>query len=189
MLTRILVSGVVYQPEIQMAESIMKSKLFFFFLVLLTTVNSDNVNAQGSEHVGNKLIDFKVKTLQGENITIQDVIKDKAVVINFTTTWCTDCKKLAKFFNRIIPRYREKGLEFYFIYVGQRREIVSLASKNINKINSPIIFLDEKRKAAVKLGVQIVPHLIIVDKKGIVKYEGVQFKEKQITAEIEKVIK
>lgn len=189
MLTRILVSGVVYQPEIQMAESIMKSKLFFFFLVLLTTVNSDNVNAQGSEHVGNKLIDFKVKTLQGENITIQDVIKDKAVVINFTTTWCTDCKKLAKFFNKIIPRYRKKGLEFYFIYVGQRREIVSLASKNINKINSPIIFLDEKRKAAVKLGVQIVPHLIIVDKKGIVKYEGVQFKEKQITAEIEKVIK
>jgi peroxiredoxin len=146
------------------------------------------IDAKGPDHIGEKITNFKLKTLQGEKVKIHDVIKDKVAVISFTTTWCSDCKKLAGILYRMIPGYRDKGVEFCFIYVGQDQTIVSKENKRTSENSNPIRLLDEKRKAFLQWQLSSIPHLIIIDKKGIVKYEGICLEEKQIISEIEKVI-
>jgi len=148
----------------------------------------DGVNAKSLKYIGEELTNFKLKTLQGKNIKIHSVIKDKIAVINFTTTWCSDCNKLAKVLSKIIPVYREKGVEFCYIYVGQKQKMVSHGIEKSEESSAPVRLLDEKRKAFSKLKLTSIPHLIVVDKEGVVRYEGLCLQEKGVVAEIEKVI-
>lgn len=167
----------------------MKRKIPFFLLVVLFIIfYAGKMYAKNPGHIGDRLTNFKLKTIQAKNIRIRDVIKDKIAVINFTTTWCTDCKKLEKVLSTIIPAYRKKGVEFCFIYVGQSQKMVCQKNGKGDEDSAPIRLLDEKRKAFFKWKLTSVPHLVMVDKKGIVRYEGLLLQEKQIVTELEKVI-
>jgi len=57
-----------------------------------------------------------------------------------------------------------------------------------NRKSAPFRLLDEKRKAAAKLKLTGIPHVITVDRKGIIKYKGLPLEEKMITREIEKLV-
>ncbi|MBL0700470.1 MAG: hypothetical protein JJV92_06285 [Desulfosarcina sp.] len=77
---------------------------------------------------------------------------------------------------------------FSLDYIGRNRKKAYEIKKNNDKEIKPIILLDEKRKAAMKWKITTVPHLIIVNKSGIVNYEGLLLKKKQIINEIKKVL-
>lgn len=163
--------------------------ILVLLLAAFTIFSEIRIDAKVPDRVGTRLTNLKLKTLSGSKVKILDMIKEKIAVIVFTTTWCSDCKKLARVLENIIPRYRKKGVEFYFIYVGQDQKIVTQNNKKTNKDNLPVILLDEKRKAALKWQLTRIPNLVMVGMGGIVRYEGLLLDEKKISIEIEKVIK
>ncbi len=166
----------------------MKPKILFMLLIILSFFSFKAVSAEKTRHIGLKLIDLEAKTLDGKKVKIQDEIEGKISVLNFTTTWCYDCKKLARVLGNIIPKYREKCVAFCFIYIGQKKETVIKSSAGSSDAETPLKFFDEKRKSTRKLNLTSVPYVIIVDSRGIVRYEGLPLKEAAIVDEIEKII-
>jgi len=166
----------------------MKRIILFSLLSIFTALYFKGAYAGGPIQIGKKLVNFKLKTLEGKRTEIHDAIKGRAAVINFTTTWCHDCKKLARIFEKIIPRYRKKGIEFIFVYVGQKKKLVGKGVSGKNRKSAPFRLLDEKRKAAAKLKLTGIPHVITVDRKGVIKYKGLPLEEKMITREIDKLV-
>ena len=166
----------------------MKRIISFFLLAIFTVLYFKVAYAGGPIQIGKKLVNFKLKTLEGKRTEIHDAIKGRAAVINFTTTWCHDCKKLERIFDKIIPRYRKKGIEFLFIYVGQNKKLVEKGVFGKNQKSAPFRLLDEKRKAAAKLKLTGIPHVITVDRKGVIKYNGLPLEEKMIIREIDKLV-
>jgi len=167
----------------------MKTRKGFFVLILLATVLfAVAIYAKSNSFVGTKMPNFKLKTLEGKKLKLRDAIKDKAAVINFTTVWCQDCKKLKKLLDPIIPEYKEKGVEFCFIYIGKKRKAVSEGYSQEDESKRPVRLLDEKRQAAIKMKVSKIPKLFFVDRKGIIRSEGLILEEQGIVEEIEKVM-
>ncbi len=166
----------------------MQNKTCFYVIVFFAFFLWSPSNVNASEHTGKKLNNFKLKTLAGEKIRIRSVLKDKPAVINFTTTWCEDCKKLDEIISRSLPKYSKKGVVFCYVYVGQKKKFVlsAIAEKSPNP--NIIKLLDERRKIFQKMKLNSVPHLLIVNSKGIIGYEGAPLDEKDFIAAIEKVL-
>ncbi len=169
----------------------MKLRARFLLLTLsLTIFFTVHISAKTSSSVGEKIPNFKLKNIEDKNIKLHKVIEGKIAVINFTTTWCSDCKKLKKVLKPIIPEYKEKGVEFCYIYIGkgQKKRVLQEMKKG-NRNNGVTKLFDENRQAAIRMKITKIPHLYIVDKKGIIRYEGLCLEKKGITEEIEKVLK
>ena len=157
--------------------------------LLVTILFAVAIYAKSTSFVGGKIPNFKLKTLEGKKLKLHDAIRGKTAVINFTTVWCQDCKKLKEILGPIIPQYKEKGVEFCFIYIGKKRKAVSEGYRKEDAKQGPLKLLDEKRKAAIKMKVSKIPKLFIVDKKGIIRFEGLILEEARIVEEIEKVMR
>ena len=166
----------------------MKAKKSFFVLILLCVIFAVALYAESSSFVGTKMPNFKLKNLEGKTLKLHDAIRDKTAVINFTTVWCQDCKKLKEILAPIIPQYKEKGVEFCFIYMGKKRKAVSEGYSKDDERRGPVKLLDEKREAAIKMKVSKIPRLFFVDRKGIIRAEGLILEEQKIVEEIEKVM-
>ncbi len=157
--------------------------------LLVTILFAVALYAASSSFVGTKMPNFKLRNLEGKKVKLHDAIRDKTAVINFTTVWCQDCKKLKEVLAPIIPQYKEKGVEFCFIYIGKKRKALSEGYSKDDERKGPVKLLDEKRDAAIKMKVSKIPKLFIVDKKGIIRFEGLILEEARIVEEMEKVMR
>jgi len=167
----------------------MKTKKGLFTIILLCVILVAALYAASSSFVGTKMPNFKLRNLEGKKVKLHDAIRDKTAVINFTTVWCQDCKKLKEVLAPIIPQYKEKGVEFCFIYIGKKRKALSEGYSKDDERKGPVKLLDEKRDAAIKMKVSKIPKLFIVDKKGIIRFEGLILEEARIVEEMEKVMR
>jgi len=138
--------------------------------------------------MGRLIPDLKIKTLEGDTIDLAETVQGKAAVINFTTTWCFDCKKLSDRFKTLIPEFRNREVDFYFIYVGQKKKLVKRNMRGRSAQSMPVLLLDEKRKASGRLKITSVPHLIMVNQEGAVTFEGFTQDEKKLRKTIQSLV-
>lgn len=68
--------------------------------------------------VGGQYVDFTAPDLEGNNIRLSDVIKDKVALIDLWASWCGPCRRHSISMIPIYKRYKEKG----FTIVGIARE-------------------------------------------------------------------
>jgi len=165
----------------------MKGEQSLFSLILVGVVFVAALHAESNSFVGTKMPNFKLKNLAGNNVKLHDVIRDKAAVLNFTTVWCHDCKKLKEVLTPMIPEYKEKGVEFCFIYIGKKKKALSEGYAEDER-KEPVKLLDETRKAAIAMKVSKIPRLFFVDRKGVIRSEGLILEEQRIIEAIEKAM-
>ena len=91
----------------------------------------------------------------------------KFVLVNFWATWSAPCRE-------VIPRLNEFGRKF-----KGRLVIMGLTDEpeaEVLKMKEPkmefAVAVDTKHRASQELGVERVPHAILVDPKGVVRFEG-----------------
>ena len=68
--------------------------------------------------VGGQYIDFTAPNLEGKEITLSDMIKDKVALIDFWASWCGPCRRHSKSIIPVFNKYKEKG----FTVIGVARE-------------------------------------------------------------------
>jgi len=142
---------------------------------------------EAAQVCGKQFEELVLHTLEGQRTALQEVIRGKPAVINFTTTWCLDCKKLEKVFGSIISRYSKQGVVFCFVYVGQKKDQVAEALKG-HPQDGIVRLLDEKRKEARKIKLSGIPQVIITDAAGRMRYSGLPLEDNALSAEIDKVL-
>ncbi len=135
-------------------------KLMKFILTILLGVFSVTVSAQ--------LPSVKLKDISGKTIDTALLDNDgKPFVISFFASWCKPCNRELKAIHEVYPDWQdETGVKLYAISIDQ--------GQNINKVKPMVdsegweyeVLLDPNSDFRRALGIQMIPHVLIVDGKG-----------------------
>lgn len=119
---------------------------------------------------GNKFIDFKAPTLQGDTVRISDAVKNQVALIDLWGSWCGPCIAKSRFVVPIYNRYKDRG----FTVIGIAREFKTKDAliRTLEKEKFPwtnLVELDDKLNIWNKHGISNGSGLmILVDKTGTI---------------------
>ena len=95
-------------------------------------------------------------------------VEGKFVLVDFWATWCGPCKRAIPHLNDLHSKFKDR-----LIIIGLSDESV----EDIQKMKSPLmnyyVGTDTEAKTRTAVGVRGIPHALLMDPKGIVRYEGV----------------
>jgi len=119
--------------------------------------------------LGNKAPDFSLRTVDGTILTPSD-FEGKVLILLF---WRPNQKRSTdalKDVSEIIKKYKDKGVES--ITIIEESESIEDAKKTLseNKISLPLA-IDTDRIAYGDYGVRVHPTTVLIDSKGILKYD------------------
>jgi peroxiredoxin len=115
-----------------------------------------------------QLPSVQLKDIKGKTIDTKTLNNDgKPFAISFFATWCKPCNRELKAIHEVYPDWQEEtGMKIYAISIDQ--------GQNINKVKPMVdsegwefeVLLDPNSDFRRALGIQMIPHVLIVDGKG-----------------------
>jgi cytochrome c biogenesis protein CcmG, thiol:disulfide interchange protein DsbE len=135
----------------------------------VTAVASQQPEPQGTVEVGQAAPEFQLGLMDGATISLADLRGNPAVLI-FWTSWCSFCKAEAPEFNRLVRRYRAKGVRVLGINIQDSEKRTRAGIKDFG-IRYPVA-RDADAKVAQRYKVSATPTLIFLDAQGMVTYKG-----------------
>jgi thiol-disulfide isomerase/thioredoxin len=136
--------------------------------------------------IGQPAPGFRLKNLTGQLVALED-FKGKTVVLDFWTTSCAPCRAIMPELERLQQEH-PNDVTLLAINLEQPEEVV-IPFAQANKIQNSVL-LDADGKIGLGYGVEAIPMLFIVDKKGILRYTQVGGSEglrESLWTEIEKL--
>ena len=136
----------------------------------------------------------EVKTLDGENINIQEIENNgKPIVISFWATWCKPCIKELNAIAEVYEDWQEEtGVKLIAISIDDTRSM----SKVMPYVNASEwdyeVYLDPNRDLARAMGVSTVPHTFLLNGKNKIVWQHkgyVDGDEDELLEQIEKIPK
>lgn len=108
----------------------------------------------------------RVVTTNGQKVSLS-AYQGQVVVLEFFATWCEGCKLSLPHLNSLNSKYAKQGLRVLGLNPGVRGDSLSVVRSFIreNRINFPVALVDGD--LLVDYGVQPIPAIFIIDKKGI----------------------
>lgn len=128
---------------------------------------SSGKSSKGDPHplIGQKAPDLIVKKLDGTELSLSSLIKDKkAVVIDFWATWCGPCTKALPALEKVASRYNPDEVMFIGINVwdGNVNAIKNFIEKN--KITHVNIFVEKDvEETRNKFVFNSIPSIFVLD--------------------------
>ncbi|ANI88186.1 alkyl hydroperoxide reductase [Arachidicoccus ginsenosidimutans] len=134
------------------------------FVSVLKAQESDN----GKQLWAKSVINQKAPKLVVEKwLTKKPGTKGKFIIIDFWATWCPPCRKFIPILNDISKKHKDK-----LVAIG-------ISDEPAEKVESlkgtkPVYYeaIDTKKTMSDELEIKGIPHVILIDPKGIVRWEG-----------------
>jgi len=126
--------------------------------------NAAATNNHTAVSESDKLPDFTLTSLTGDEVNLRRLEGQKVVVVNFWATWCGPCRHEIPDFNDVYSRYRERGVEFLGIAVDESPETVVPEFLQDNPISYPILL--GSPDLTFRYGVRGLPTTFIIDRAG-----------------------
>ena len=146
----------------------------FFLLFIIAMLNI--VILYGQKNIPN----VQIKTLKGENINTQELLKDNSLtIISFWATWCKPCIKELDAYNENIQDWTaETGVKLIAVSVDNARSTNNVSPFVNGRGWSNIQFyLDPNEDFKRAMNVLNVPHTILLDAEGNVIWQHTSYSE------------
>jgi len=160
----------------------MQKNIFILAVVLLV---SHIGFSQESNH-GKKLWAKSFLNQKAPELTVEEWISEKPdtqgkfILIDFWATWCGPCRKAIPELNEFQKTFKDQ-----LIVIGISDE----PAEKVKAMKEPAIEyyngIDSKKSMSGILQIQGIPHVILIDPKGIVRWEGFPLLEgHELTVEV-----
>ncbi len=179
------------------------SGLFLFWLFkpsqdgpLTSQVLSENQSAplQPQEQAKGavKVVDYKLQTFDGQQVSLAFVNQDKPVVIQIWATWCHICEREFPQNNTIAQRYQGR-IAYHAVNIGGKDQSPEAIKRYIERNNldpEAIKFLvDMKGEVSAKYGFYSTPQHLFVKKGGeIIYYKAGYMTPAELESQIQRLI-
>lgn len=100
-------------------------------------------------------------------VTATPNVTGKFVLIDFWATWCGPCRQSIPHLNALYAKYQDK-----LVIIGLSDETVEDVRKMTNPKIDYFVGVDPQGRTGNELQVRAIPHVILVDPSGIVRFEG-----------------
>ncbi|MCP5107967.1 MAG: TlpA family protein disulfide reductase [bacterium] len=127
--------------------------------------------------LGNPARNFTVKLLSGEEYVLAQR-KGKVVLVDFWATWCDSCREEMPHLKKLYQKYKDKDFEMLGISLDSNEQKLREYVK-ANNLGWKISFSGDMWKDAtvVRYGVNSIPSLWLIDKKGTLRSFGLKGKK------------
>ncbi len=106
--------------------------------------------------------------LDGETFRLAEAHEERFVVLDFWTTWCPWCRTAAQEFEALRKDFSDAPVGFYLVSVREEAETVQRFIER-EEIKGDVV-LDPEGDVISKYHVDNIPHVVIVDQTGTVRY-------------------
>ncbi|WP_447641776.1 MULTISPECIES: thioredoxin-like domain-containing protein [Chitinophagaceae] len=141
-------------------------------LFVLSSLWFSGVQAQetndGKQMWAKSVLNEKAPNLTVEKwITEKPETKGKFVLVDFWATWCPPCRKFIPILNDISTKHKDK-----LVVIGITDESLEKVEAMQGTKATYYEAIDSKKTMSNALQVKGIPHVVLVDPKGIVRWEG-----------------
>ncbi len=100
-------------------------------------------------------------------LTPEPDTQGKFILVDFWATWCGPCRRSIPHLNTLYGMFRKR-----LVVVGVSGETEFEVRRMTNPVISYPVAIDTRERMATTLEVKGIPHAILIDPKGIVRFEG-----------------
>ncbi len=153
-------------------------KLFFIFLSVFSFLSSQ-------EHQN-----LVVETIDGNEISLEELTFKGPVLVNFWALWCEPCKIEMKQLQSMYDRYKERGFSILAINQDNQKSVSKVPAFIASQEYSFYVSTDPDGEIAQQFNVQSIPMSLLFDKNGSIVYKALGYKpgdEKKIEEALEKI--
>jgi peroxiredoxin len=150
--------------------------LFFSFILLITMlIRFPAVAAEESQTKPTVAApDFQLQDLKGTNITLSQFRGQKPVLLYFWATWCHFCLVVRPSVIEMRKATAEADIEILAINVGSGDSLAKVKRFEEADPAPYIVLYDPDSKVTRSYQVEGIPHFVLLDKTGAIKYQGNQ---------------
>ena len=135
-------------------------------LTLVATLLGGAVSAPRSAAMaGRPAPQFRLNDLNGKSVSLAS-LRGNVVVLDFWATWCGPCVRGLPVVDATIAARRRQGVKFYAINVAEPNDRVSKFVRT-RGWNFGVL-MDRNRAVSKNFGVGGIPHLVVIDRNGVV---------------------
>jgi len=152
-----------------------KHAALFFYCILFITIASGFPTraAEGTEKsTASAAPDFELRDLNGGKVTLSQFKGQKPVLLDFWATWCDICMSVRPSLIELRKTTPEADLEIIAIDVDSGDSLARLKRFETANPAPYIVLYDADAKVTKSYKVEGIPHFVLIDKGGAVKYEG-----------------
>jgi len=128
-----------------------------------------SVASSAPPKVGDPVVDFELKALDGKDVKTAELRKDKVFLLKFGATWCGWCNRQIPELNKVVETYGDKVA----VLDVDVRESAARVQKHVKaKGTKYLTVLDPTGAVARKYGVRGIPLVVVADTSGQVVFVG-----------------
>lgn len=120
--------------------------------------------ARREEAVG-KEFDFDFTPVGSKKATGIKELRGKVVVLDFWASWCGPCKKEMPALKKLYEKHAKEGLEIVGVSLDDKEQALTDSVKDLG-IPWPQVFGETASKLADKWGLDAIPAMFVIDRKG-----------------------
>ncbi|MFH1689929.1 MAG: TlpA disulfide reductase family protein [Candidatus Eisenbacteria bacterium] len=117
-----------------------------------------------------KAPEFTLPNLDGDDVTLSELLEDGPVIVDFWATWCKPCIKAFPDLQEIFDNYKNCGLKVVAISIDGPKSMSRVGSLIKSKGNTFEVLLDPSQKIARQFHVTSVPRTVLVRTDGTIAY-------------------
>lgn len=144
-----------------------KFAMFFVSAMLLATVVS-YLPARAAELAPG----FTLPSIDGATVSLQQFRGQKPVLLEFFATWCHFCRAIAPKVAQLRQSIPESKLAIVAIDVGSGDSFEKVKLYEKENPEPYTVLYDSGSKVTRTYKVEGIPHIVLVDKNGVIKYQG-----------------
>jgi len=190
-------------PSFDVGRETEMKKIIGIFITLIAVVIIFVALVSKTEAVlpkGNKAPSFKIRTLEGKELSLADLQKDPAdkskkkkrvVLLDFWALWCPPCREYVPKLQKIHEDYRKKGLCVAGVAIDSE-DTAKVKQFVKEKKLTYIILLDKDREVARLYQAPPIPLTYLIDRQGVIRYTHLGYYpgiEKDLEKEIKALLK